>query len=196
MIGYIEGKVKFIDRGAVVVVAGHQSVPGSVGYRVNVVGKVLVEWREKLNEKIRLYIHTYVKEDALDLYGFIKKEELVLFGMLLSVSGVGPKTALAVFDAGEVNDIKVAIGAGEVEFFTAVSGIGKKGAQRIIVDLKGKISGDDEVDLKEGGVRGEVVMALTGMGFSKKEVVGALRKVDRVKDAAEQIKQALKNLSG
>lgn len=166
-----------------------------VGYRVSVNTKLI----EKLTtEEIFLYIHTHVKEDILDLYGFVTREELSLFELLIEVSGIGPKTALAILEH-NVEEIKEAIITSDVDFFTQIPRIGKKNAQRIIIDLKSKLGSLNDLDLKneEGGKTHDVIEALTSMGFKKFEVLEALRKIpSNIESTEDKIREALRTLGG
>ncbi len=119
-----------------------------LGYKVGVSPDLLS--KTKVGQEVKLFIHSHVKEDAFDLYGFETKAELNLFELLISVSGVGPKTAMLVMSSGSVNEIMAAIAKGDAGFFTNTSGIGTKGSQRIIVDLRSKVGALGELDLSEG----------------------------------------------
>lgn len=186
MIGYLHGIV--IDQlGKDVVV-----LVGGVGYRVTVTPSIQIE----INSEVSWYVHTHVKEDALTLYGFAHKDQLHMFEMLLDVSGVGPKMALGVLAQAPVAAIRTAIATAEVGFFTKISGIGKKNAQRIIVDLKSKIGSLGELDLSEPeSGSDEVFDALVAMGFDARRVSKVL--ADLPPDLAEdqRLKQAIRHLS-
>lgn len=127
---------------------------------------------------ITVHTHTYVREDALQLFGFATFEDLTLFEMLLSVSGIGPKTALAVMDRGSTA-IQKAIASADVEFFMAVPRLGKKNAQKIIIELKNKLGAMAELDLahEPHGDTKEIFEALIGMGFERKEVKDIMNKL-------------------
>lgn len=183
MIGYLNGEVIQISGNKLIVNCG------GVGYSVSVVKP------EKflLNQETKLFVHTYVKEDALALFGFLEAAEVALFEKLLSVSGVGPKVAMSVFKAGSESEIKKAIRVADVSFFTGVSGIGKKGAQRIIVELKSKLGDEKDLDLSDSPQQADALKGLLGLGFSKAEAVEALKKVDKELSVEEQIKLALKH---
>ncbi|MBI3956324.1 Holliday junction branch migration protein RuvA [Candidatus Gottesmanbacteria bacterium] len=145
-----------------------------VGYRVAVPEHVLNDIHS--DESVILYTHTYVREDALDLYGFPTREELALFELLLSVSGIGPKTSLAIVDRG-VSAVRSAIATADVSFFTTIPRLGKKNAQKIIIELKTKLGSIEELDLM-GDDRGEtkdILEALESMGFAKKEAIEAIK---------------------
>lgn len=180
MIGYLRGKVLKIGEAKLIIDCN------GVGYSVAV-----KEMVHSLHDEVSLWIHTYVKEDVLALYGFAEEEELYLFEKLLGISGVGPKVALQVLKAGTPRAIEAAIREADVDFFTAVPGIGKKGAQRIIVELKGKIGKD--LNLVDSPTREDALKGLINLGYLKTEAMEALKKVDRNLPAEEQIKLALKN---
>lgn len=183
MIGYLKGTIKSCSNGKVVLVTG------GVGYLVSVPTRSVI----KVGAEAELYIHTHVREDAINLFGFSSGEEMAMFEMLINVSGVGPKTALALLSAESPASIRKAIVASEVELFTNISGIGKKNAQRIIVELRNKLGGDSD-DLNFGDENSEVSAALGNWGFSQKEIKEALKTVDRTLPEAEQVKLALINL--
>ncbi|OGD63442.1 Holliday junction DNA helicase RuvA, partial [Candidatus Beckwithbacteria bacterium RBG_13_42_9] len=168
MISYLKGKlVNYISGKAVVDVNG-------VGYGVWVGEKI--KEKIKAEEFLSLFIHTHVREDALDLYGFTSKEELELFQLLLTVSGVGPKTGLIIIDQG-VTAIRQAILKGDVGFFMTIPRIGKKNAQKIIIELKSKLGSLEEFDLKQGGETQALLAALQNMGYSREEAMRAVRQL-------------------
>lgn len=183
MIGFLSGLVKSLR--------GQQALiqVGGVGYLVSVpVSHTLVT-----GQNVDLYIHTHVREDALALYGFKDAASLDLFEKLISVSGVGPKSALAIVAVGSAEVIKKAIISTNLNFFTAVPGIGKKSAQKIIIDLKPKLTHLD-ADLTNLDGNGHLNQALTQLGFTKTEIVSVLPQVDPEEELQNQIKQALKLL--
>lgn len=168
---------------------------GGVGYRVAVPEQVRKDIRR--DEPVTLYIHTHVREDALDLYGFLTKEELTLFELLLSVSGIGPKTSLAIVDRGAAG-VRSAIAAADVSFFTTIPRLGKKNAQKIIIDLKSKIGSIEELNLTadERGETKDLLEALESMGFAKKEAITAINQIKTTDVSMEErLRQALKLLS-
>jgi holliday junction DNA helicase RuvA len=189
MIGSIKGTVELLDNPYAIINVG------GVGYRVLLYNSLLSGI--KLNEDIKLYIHTHVKEDALDLFGFSSLEDLKLFENLISVSGVGPKTASSLFSHGSRAEIVEAIIKGNVDFFTSVPRLGKKNAQKIIIELKNKMGSLEDLDLSEEGqkINGEVIAALKSFGFSAKEALDAAKAIkDQGETIADKIKLALKQL--
>lgn len=187
MIGYIAGKVIEKTTGELWVDVR------DVGYRVTV-GNDFFSQAVK-GENVELFVHTHVREDALSLYGFSSRPELELFELVISVSGVGPKIGLAVVGNNSVEAVLKAVRDADVQFFQATPGIGKKGAQRIIVDLKGKLPVMKELDLAD--VEDDAVLdALMQFGFSRQEVELSLSKLEDGLSEEERISQALKALGG
>ena len=183
MIGYLKGKV--IDRD----LAGVVVEVGGVGYAVRMVNS---KWQ--VGEEIELWVHTHVREDELCLYGFADKKELRMFELLLTVNGVGPKVGMTVVAGASVARIEEAIARADVALFTGMKGLGKKGAQKIIIELKNKIGSIAELDLSaEGG--DEVLEALVGMGYERSKVVEVLRGIDGGLSEEERIKKAIKLIS-
>lgn len=187
MISFLSGKfIGTVSTKTIINVRG-------VGYGVYIPENDLAKLTKE--KKIELFIYTHVRQDTLDLYGFLKKEQLELFKLLLSVSGVGPKSALLVVSRG-VESIKQAISKADVSFFTTIPRLGKKSAQRIIIDLKSKLGGLKELELgEEGGETQEAIEALKVLGFSKAEAIKALQKMPEDMTSLEQkINWALKGL--
>ncbi len=189
MIGFLKGKVDLLQRPFAMI-----DVNG-VGYKVLIPESIF----SKLSEgaSIKLFTYTYVREDALDLFGFLEAEDLRLFESLLTVSGVGPKTALNIFSFGERKDIIEAIIKGDVAFFTSVPRLGTKNAQKIIIELKNKMGGTADLDLsgKDLQENAEVAQALKNFGFSTGEAQKAVRLVKKEGISTEEkIRLALKAL--
>ena len=189
MIGSLKGTVELLDNPYTIINVG------GVGYRVLLYNSLFSEI--KLNDQIKLYTYTHVKEDALDLFGFLSLEDLKLFENLISVSGVGPKTASGLFSHGSRNEIVEAIIKGNVDFFTNVPRLGKKNAQKIIIELKNKMGSFEDLDLSEEGqkINSEVIAALKGFGFSTREAIEASKGIkDQGETITDKIKLALKQL--
>ena len=167
---------------------------GGVGYKVAVT-PATVEKATHSRDRLHLLIHTVVREDALDLYGFAGDEELELFELLLSVSGIGPKTALGVVGGAAVDVIKDGIASGDPSYLTKVGGIGKKLAERIVLELKGKV-GDLGRGATGGGKSGagDAVDALVSLGFSETDARAAVSRQDRGLSAEEIVRKSLKEL--
>lgn len=188
MISYLEGILKFKSTNYITLVAS------GVGYKVFVPSYLMSE--SKLGQPLSLFIHTHVKEDALDLYGFGGNEELAMFGLFLGVSGIGPKTAISIFGNGKLSKIKEAIIKGDVDFFTTIPRLGRKNAQKIIIELRSKLGSLDELDLTaDDKETKEIVDALRSFGFSLGEAKEALRSIkDSEGSVSDKIKRALKYL--
>lgn len=150
----------------------------------------------KIGLPLEVFIHHHVREEASDLYGFKSLDELDLFELLISVSGVGPKSALGVLAMASANDIKESIIRGDADLLTKVSGIGKKTAERLVLELKTKILKiSSATDISAGSflASGDELDALMSLGYSLSEARSALLAVDSsLKDTGERVKQALK----
>ncbi len=189
MIASVKGIVELLDSPHIIV-----DVNG-VGYRVLVSTTILSSI--VMGQQIKLFTYTHVREDLLELYGFLQQQDLKLFEKLLGVSGIGPKTAIGIFTLGEAHEITQAIIAGDVDFFTGVPRLGRKNAQKIIIELKSKLSDHLDFDLSdlESKDKNDIVTALTHFGFSEKEAQSALRNIGgQGKTTEEKIKLALKYL--
>lgn len=189
MIGWLAGKLLATDKDRIVV-----DVNG-IGYQV-IPSAGVVRNKVKIGEDIRLFVYTHVREDQLSLFGFSNLEEKQMFELLLSVSGVGPKSALSVLSRGNPGEVRDAVANADVEFFQSVSGLGKKTAQRIIIDLKSKLGDLEELDLqgKNEPAAKELIMALKSMGFSADEAKAAVKRVDLQLPLDKQIRLALKQI--
>lgn len=163
-----------------------------VGYLVSVPEKFLASI--KLGRPHTLFIHTHVREDALDLYGFSTAQEIALFNLLLTVSGIGPRTALLVVDRG-VDLVETAVRKSDVDFFTTIPRLGTKNAQKIIIELKSKLGSSKALNLAgDSSETKEVVDALLSMGFDKHEVRKVLEKVGEENSVEQKVRIALKLL--
>ena len=187
MIAQLTGKPKTFDQESIII-----DVNG-VGYLVFTPPSLQ---QKIIKEKITtLFIHTHVKEDALDLYGFASKEDLYLFKLLINISGIGPKTAITLIDKG-VPAITTAVSKADVDFFTSVKRLGKKNAQKIIIELKPKLGDLNDLDLLgESSETSETIQALISLGFSKHQAHQALNQSTNPEDKIEdKIKKAIKYL--
>jgi Holliday junction DNA helicase RuvA len=150
-------------------------------------------------DKAKLYIYEHIREQAHDLFGFTKIDNKHLFELLLDVNGVGPKMALNVLSVGSANDVRQAIAGGDTKYISQANGVGKRVAERIVVDLKDKV-GLVGVDLNESGIlisdssalNDEAVQALMALGYAQADAAKALSKVDTNLPTADRIKEALK----
>jgi len=168
---------------------------GGVGYKVATLNTVLGAAKE--NAVIFLWTHLAVREDAMELYGFSSKQELDFFEMLVAISGIGPKSGLAILNLAPVEQLTKAIRAGDAHYLTKVSGIGKKTSAKIIFELKEKFGRAEEVggnsSLKE---EVEALEALQSLGYTLEEAREALKNVgDKAHTTHEKIKMALRSLA-
>lgn len=168
---------------------------GGVGYRVFVSAETLQKIPQK-GEKATFWTHLHVRENLMDLYGFLNYAELEFFEQLIQVSGIGPKSGLAVLAVAPLDVIKRAIASGETSYLTKVSGIGRRTAEKIIVELRDKLAAVGE--MSEGGAfkeKEEALEALRALGYSLKESREALKNLPEGMDSMESmIKEALKNV--
>lgn len=187
MIAKITGKIAFFrDNYVVLDVAG-------VGYKIFVTEFAMGKIAGK--EEVELYTHTYVREDTLSLYGFLTLEELEMFELLISISGIGPKAGIGILSIAEPKTIRVAVISGDSSILTRVSGVGKKIAERVILELKNRITelpGDDQ---KTAIADSDAIEALTSLGYSVAQAREALKSVPKnIKDVSERVRAALKSL--
>lgn len=147
----------------------------------------------------KVYVYEHIREQSHDLFGFTRLDGKRLFELLLGVNGVGPKMALSVLSIGSSNDVRAAIATGDVKYIQQAAGVGKRVAERIVVDLKDKV-GLEGVDLASTGLlqgenillRDEAVEALVALGYSPQDAAAALQSVDPSLSVEDRIKQALK----
>ncbi len=196
MIYYLSGPVTVLEPGLAVVDCG------GVGYGCTVSAYTAAQL--KLNQSARLYITEVIREDAFDLYGFISREEQRCYALLTSVSGVGPKAAMTILSAGGPQNFTLAVMTGDEKMLTAAQGVGKKIAQRIILELKDKIgSGAMELDFSgptapapaaSGSSAAMARAALQELGYSPAEIAGALKGVSPDATTEEMIRYALRGM--
>jgi len=190
MIGHIDGKILFKGERHVVVDVG------GLGYKLFLPVANLKGFNVGNNAK--LWTHLHVKEDAMELYGFLHPSELEFFQMLIGISGIGPKSALGVMALAPVDTIKKAIAAGDTSYLTKVSGIGKKIAEKIILELKEKM-GFGKVSY--GGTEmqhdADILDALVALGYSTSQSREALNMISAKTEGREaRLKEALKMMGG
>lgn len=187
MIGSLIGKPQPLSSNSIIL-----NVNG-VGYKVYLPASLQIKVLSQTSTT--LYIHTHVRDDTLDLYGFTSLEDLNLFQLIINISGIGPKTAVVLIDKG-VPAITSAVAKADVDFFTTIPRLGKKNAQKIIIELKPKLGDIEALDLTaESPETKQALEALTGLGFSQKEARLALRQVSEPGDTLEvKITKAIKHL--
>ena len=135
-----------------------------------------------------------MREDALDLYGFLNYEELEFFEMLIGVSGIGPKGALAILSIASTETLRKAIGTGDTSYLTKISGIGKKTAEKIVIELRDKMGEQEKGSSMQEEL--DAMEALKSLGYSQNEIREALKKVPPDLNTNEKIREALKILGG
>lgn len=165
-----------------------------VGYGVQVCYDE--QQRLPLGSKCDLYIAEQIKEDAHELFGFSSKSRRQLFGLLISVNGVGPKAGMAILNIGSEGQVRSAIASGDTKFISAAKGVGKKVAERAVVDLKNKVgleASEDATDfLNDVSMGDEAVEALTALGYSAQDATELLRGVDSKLTTSERVRSALR----
>lgn len=176
MLAFVEGVIAYVEEDALVVAAG------GLGYRLFV-----PRASGDVGETIRLYVAEVIREDRFDLFGFRTKDELAMFHRLTGIDGVGPKSALKILSAGSIDTLLRTIQAGDVGFLTSIPGVGKKTAQKIVLELKGVLVGEPG---REGG---DVADALISLGYSRADLEPVLGYLTAA-TTEEKIKQALQML--
>jgi Holliday junction DNA helicase RuvA len=185
MIGFLKGTVHSSNNTSLILDVG------GVGYRVMCPLPVLVSVSS--GEALSLFVHTHVREDQLTLYGFKDELDLFLFEKLTSVSGIGPKGALAMLSVHSPSSLSGAIERGDVETLSHTPGVGKRTAEKIIIELKGKLSHLVGKDMDDAAI--EARLALESLGYSSKEIHTALDNLDtKNKSTSTIIKEALQQL--
>lgn len=189
MISYIEGEIIFRGDNFIIIKSA------GVGFKVFVTSRADIS-----SDSIALYTHLAVREDALTLFGFTSYEELELFEILIGVSGIGPKAGLGILSAADPDTVKTAIAREDSSILTSVSGIGKKTAERVILELKNKFSAADMAGTEINAVQQEiidqhdVIEALIGLGYGQNDARRVLAKIPKEKSLEEKIRLALREL--
>lgn len=195
MIAFLRGYVAALSEGYAVIDVG------GVGYEVRVAGETVQRLAAAgRDEEVLVYTYTYLREDQIALYGFMSREDLELFRLLITVSGIGPKGGLALLSVGTADDLRFAIMTGDAKMIARAPGVGKKTAERLIIDLRDKVSGMHDAEMlaiaagnsgisgaggygagAAGSVSGqdsaaeEAIEALTALGYSRAEAAKAVR---------------------
>lgn len=187
MFAFIEGAFKGV-RGDAIIVGVNR-----IGYKIFVTSYS----RGKIStmNTVKLHVHTYVREDTLALYGFLELDELEMFELLISVSGIGPKAALGILSIADPKTLRTAILNEDPSILTRVSGVGKRTAERVILELQNKVGDLSPEDKNLATSDSEALEALTAMGYTVAEAREALKNIpDDIGDLSEKIKYAFKNL--
>lgn len=201
MISYIKGNVAYIDEEGIVI------DNNGIGYLVRTTDQIMNRFRN--GQEIMLYTYQYIREDAMALYGFLTREELKTFKILLTVNGVGPRIALAVLSSMSVEELYYAVISDDSKAISRTPGIGVKGAKKIILELKGKLdltdigideggvsnTGSGSVDLRDDTVA-DAISALVALGYTNTQAYRAVTKVSGAEQMSTEklLKEALKKI--
>ena len=201
MYSYIKGTLTEMEEDALVVEAN------GVGYHIYTTGQTF-RYLPSLGEEIKVYTYLHIREDAMLLFGFLTKDELKVFRLLLGVSGIGPKGALAILSVMTTDDLRFAVLGDDAKAIAKAPGVGAKTAQRLILELKDKLSLEDAFEQKlehvqeaavekAKGAKNEAVQALVALGYSSSEALKALNGIEITEetDVEDILKQALKNMA-
>lgn len=202
MYAYIKGILAEITEESIVV------ENQGIGYEIAVPGQVF-DYLPSVGEEVKIYTYHYVREDAILLYGFLTKEDVKIFKMLIGVSGIGPKGALAILSVLSTDDLRFAILGDDAKAIAKAPGVGAKTAQRVIIELKDKLSLEDAFEQKLAnqsknseqnpavGVKNEAILALTSLGYSQSEALKVLQGIEILPDTSveEVLKMALKQMA-
>ena len=200
MISYIKGELVEVTENAIVL--DH----GGMGFSIMMPASILAKLPQ-IGSELKVHTYLYVKEDILDLYGFLTKDDLKIFKLLITVNGIGPKGALAILSAMTPDDLRFAVLAGDAKTISKAPGIGNKTAQKLIIELKDKLKIEDVLDSSDGvyetssdmgdTAAAEAVMALTALGYSAADATRAVKLVDNAgnMDSEALLKAALKKLA-
>lgn len=193
MIGRLKGKIIFREQKRLIL-----DVNG-VGYALYVSLDAFKKIsRRTENDEMIFWTHLHVREDALQLYGFLEKAEVEFFEMLIAISGVGPKSAIGILGVAPLDTLKRAIASGDTSYLSKVSGIGRKTAEKIVLELKDKLGGIIGAGSEDAARKGEedALDALQSLGYSLREARDVLKEIPPETEGAEaRIKAALKLLS-
>jgi len=187
MIGTLNGTVRHKDLSKLVV-----DVSG-VGYKVLVTTETALDIAT--GSPIFLWTHLVVRETSLELFGFLDKETLDAFELLITISGIGPKSALGILNVASPSTLRQAVASGDTTYLTRVSGIGKKNAEKIVLELKDKMKITKEDTSVDTRSEGDALEALVSLGYSERDARESLKKVPKeIEGAGERVKAALKLL--
>ena len=202
MYSYIKGELAEINTDNIVI-----DVNG-IGYMIYISSQAL-DYLPAIGETIKVHTYLYMREDAMILYGFLTKDELEIFKLLITVSGIGPKGGLAILSTLSADDLRFAVLSGDSKAIAKAPGVGSKTAQRVIIDLKDKLSLEDAFEKKlehenekiniasNSQVKNDAVMALNALGYSSSESLKAVSKIEITEemDVEDVLKAALKHMS-
>lgn len=200
MYSYIKGTLEETDNDTIVV------ENNGIGYNISVSGRVLDELPD-IGESVKIYTYLHVKEDCFALYGFLTRDDLMLFRMMLNVNGIGPKGALGILTVLSGDDLRAAVVSDDAKAIAKAPGVGAKTAQKLIIELKDKVHLEDILETEREGekypvgalsaVKQEAVQALVSLGYSQNEARNAVASVNVAEgmDIEEILKASLKNIA-
>ena len=202
MYSYIKGELAEVNTDHIVIDVG------GIGYMIYIPAQSL-NYLPGIGEILKVHTYLYMREDAMILYGFLTKDDLEMFKLLITVSGIGPKGGLAILSTLSSDDLRFAVLSGDSKAISKAPGIGSKTAQRVIIDLKDKLSLEDAFEKKlehenekinvssNSQVKNDAVMALNALGYSSTESLKAVSKVEITEDmdVEDVLKAALKHMS-
>lgn len=191
MISFVTGTIKFISKNSLTVLTS-----GGVGYEIFIPTVKVGNCR--VGQEVSLLTYMKVSDSAMDLYGFDAAEEKDFFSLLMTVSGIGPKSAMNILNLGSIDNIKSAISRKDVKYLTDVQGLGKKTAERLVVELQAKVGGygkDQKMESGESQIMVDVIDGLISMGYGKDEAKNIVMDLDiKNKNTQQVLKEALRKL--
>lgn len=203
MLSYIIGEVAEISADTVVV------ENNGIGFNIKI-SAMTIDSLPPVGDMVRIYTYLHVREDAMQIFGFLSKDELEVFKLLLNVNGIGPKGALGILSAISTDDLRFAVLSDDVNLIKSCPGVGAKTAQKLIIELKDKLRLEDAFEMAVNNnnkkntvqdntviVMNEAVEALVSLGYSSKDAIAAVKKVENIqnKNSEQILKEALKGLA-
>lgn len=203
MLSYIIGEVAEISADTVVV------ENNGIGFNIKT-SAMTIDSLPPVGDMVRIYTYLHVREDAMQIFGFLSKDELEVFKLLLNVNGIGPKGALGILSAISTDDLRFAVLSDDVNLIKSCPGVGAKTAQKLIIELKDKLRLEDAFEMAVNNnnkkntvqdntviVMNEAVEALVSLGYSSKDAISAVKKVENIqnKNSEQILKEALKGLA-
>lgn len=203
MLSYIIGEVAEISADTIVV------ENNGIGFNIKT-SAMTIDSLPPVGDMVRIYTYLHVREDAMQIFGFLSKDELEVFKMLLNVNGIGPKGALGILSAISTDDLRFAVLSDDVNLIKSCPGVGAKTAQKLIIELKDKLRLEDAFEMAVNNnnkkntvqdntviVMNEAVEALVSLGYSSKDAIAAVKKVENIqnKNSEQILKEALKGLA-
>ncbi|MGF0017229.1 Holliday junction branch migration protein RuvA [Sporofaciens sp. SGI.106] len=200
MISYIRGELSVIEENRIIVDVG------GVGYGIFMPGQS-IRYLPAVGNEVKIHTYLHVKEDMMQLFGFLTRDDMEVFKLIISVSGIGPKGGLSILSQLSADELRFAVFSGDAKAISAAPGIGKKTAEKLILDLKDKLKLEDVLERGEDttpsvtaqtdmGIQSDAVQALTALGYGSAEALKAVKKVTITEEmqVEDVLKQALKNM--